>query len=416
MTSTRRPVPRESMRNDRGAATVEFVGAAVIVAGLIAAVLVAATPVGQTIAQKLCEVLGSWGLNVSCQSVAGASGDDEAPDRQCVVGESGTTVAASLDVLFVDLGGGVGMTTRELSDGTWSVTVSGVGDLGVSVSTPHAYATGEMDGVGGGLGGGAEAEAGLTAGGTGTYFFDSPEEVAVFEENMTRTFAVGALGGPITGTVTNWIWDRVTGWEPPEPTIISLDGGGYMAGNGTVAAGMGGVSADARLGTVLGGEYNLETDETTVYLEMSAEAAASAFTVVPGASGSAGSSTVLSITQHPRSGEYTYRFITESAVTGSAGTADAGTAWRLTAEVTTDGSILDSSDPEDALETLLSTATVTQETYSYDETVHLQGAAGAGAVVFDLAGSVSAASTAREIESASYYSPTRGWVLWAECA
>jgi len=266
----RQRVERSARGTDRGAATVEYTGMIMFIAILILSLLMLATPIGGTIAAKLCEAVGT-----TCGTSTTAD-RNAPPEEPCTLTEDGTQVDASATVWFVNVGADGEMMVEKMSDGTYRVTVGG--DLGVSaaVSAGELYGSMQVGDVGTAGGGQAGVSAGVSGGAGVEYTFTSKDDADEFTDFVTRSVVKSGVasasnailpGSGVGATVAGWLWDKVTGYDysPPAPDASYYQGGIVLSGS----AGVGDLisSADASLdySDAVGFRLDHETGEKTIY-------------------------------------------------------------------------------------------------------------------------------------------------------
>lgn len=269
-------------RPDRGAASAEYVGAILVVVALVASVIIGATPIGGTIAEKLCEAFGGS----SCGSVS--AGQDHEPEGPCTVSTDDTNLSGKVSIAFVDIGDEGTLSVEKMSDGTYRVTVGG--DLGAQVVATAGEAKGGLTigdyggsidlsanaGVGGFLGAGAEYDFKNKA--------DKDKFVDYIQRNVVKSGATG-LASSLTGgaagiaaPVLGWLYDKVTGYHysPPGPTSTYYEGGTSASASAAADAIVAGGSASADYKNALGVKIDQKSGDITVYnkIDLSADAAA----------------------------------------------------------------------------------------------------------------------------------------------
>ncbi|GAB2451743.1 hypothetical protein [Xylanimonas ulmi] len=272
--------------DERGAGALEYVGVVALVVAVCLALLMRSTAIGQTLAAKLCEAVGG-----SCATAASPVPPAERatpPSHPCTVSTAVRKAQGSVSVSFVRLGGGVGMTIEERSDGTFVVTLHGDGSLGASLSAGEVRGKLRILGQGGAVGANASVGVDERLAVGAEYTFASSQEAADFQEWAYRQFGkdaakgVGALTGPLLSPSIGFaveagalVYDRLTGYDyqPPAPSAVSVSG--ELSGRGAVQAG--GAEAGATLSSALGARQDMRTGETTFYnkVSLSAEAAVS---------------------------------------------------------------------------------------------------------------------------------------------
>ena len=266
---------RLGVADDRGAGTVEYLGVILLVVAVVASLLMSATPVGQNIAAKICEALGT-----TCGTPAGSdvtAGPKPQPTDPCTVSSSTQTGEAGVEIAFVDLGAGGTLIVEKLSDGTWDVTRINAGKAGVKADLVAAKGSFTLGGKEIGLGGEVGVSAALAGEGGSTYSFANEQSRDEFISWAQREWGRQALK---TQGVLGWAAALANGWfdkySPPEPTKTYFEGGFEASGSAEASAGIGlaeaslGVSIDS--GRYLGASYD-DKGSTTVYSKVDVGAA-----------------------------------------------------------------------------------------------------------------------------------------------
>lgn len=266
---------------DRGAGTVEYLGAILVVGAVIAALLMTATPIGGTVAAKLCAAVGASCGDDSAIDVTEAK---PAPERACTVQTDATHLEAGVTVAFISLGEKGDMTVTRLSDGTYQVVVSGELGATAALSAGEAYGTIEIGEYGVSAGAEAEVNAGVFAGAGVEYSFPDKASADKFTEWVGRevaragatSVASGLVPGsaPVVGigsTVGGWLWDKITGYDyqPPAPTAEYFEGGISAGGSASAGGLTAGGNASLDYQNALGFRYDNETGDRTIYTRVS---------------------------------------------------------------------------------------------------------------------------------------------------
>lgn len=303
---------RGARRGDEGAASVEYAGAILVVVALVSSLVVAITPVGDTIMAKLCEAFGA-----TCASASGPrDGDgDRIPEQACTVSTDTQKINGKVSIAFIDLGSEGTMAVERMSDGTYRVTVSGQGGIDAVLSAGEAKGGLQIGDYGGSLELSASVSAGLFAGAGLQYEFGSEKDVEAFvghvHRELVKSGAKGVLGtsNPAIGIgvdVGGWLIDKITGYDytPPSPQSSYYEGG--VAGNAGASAGaiLAGGSASVDLTKALGFQIDHTTQDVTVYSRVTLDAEAAVQLGLSssdgnwgqGANGSAGIEMVVSTT------------------------------------------------------------------------------------------------------------------------
>lgn len=306
---------------ERGQATVEWLGAMLVVIALVAAVVLVAPQVASTIGCKLAEV-------ISGEAGACAAEEQQAELPPCVVSDREGKVKASLTVFSVKGGGDVRALVQERSDGTVWVTLSGGANLGLEFGPP-AGAKASLEGFGRDIGGGADAKAGVSFTGEagGTWRFDDrggADEFLEIVRNRARDGAISAGGGPIAGP----LWELSPFDEDREiraPDVVYGQAGvqgSAKADAGNLAA-YGSVGADGS--AVLGARHDRETGDTTVYLQLKGGGTLNANLGLDGLAGQVEGDVQLAVTYDRRGNPTSARVLARGSYGGDA---DLGAAYK----------------------------------------------------------------------------------------
>jgi hypothetical protein len=273
---------RASASDDTGAGSVEYVGITLVVVLVIGSVLMLVTPIGNTVAAKLC---AAFGTSCGDSSAISASVPKAAPTRPCTVQTDGTHIEAGVDVSIIHVGESGDMSVETMSDGTYKVTVNGkmgaqavlsAGKAGGSLQVGEYGAAVDLEAsIAGGVYGGAGVD----------YTFANEGDATEFTDWVTRSVAKGGASAIANGVApglgagvqaAGWIWDKVTGYSytPPAPDASFYEAG--VTGDGGAAAGVGsaGGSASASVEEALGLKIDNTTGEKTLYGRVSIDAEA----------------------------------------------------------------------------------------------------------------------------------------------
>lgn len=254
-------------RAERGAATLETTGVAIIAAMLVAGVILAATPqariIGETFSYYVCQVVtfGQGGC-----TPPSTSPEAHKPTEPCVLAADGVERNAKIAVLVVTAEDGRRIEIQQLSNGEYRVTVTDTGGVGAEV------------GVGGGVtltindttvGGSASASAGasvdIKAGEVYHADQDSIDDLMdALLQDQIKDSVVGD-SGPV-----RWLTDRATDLvgvsnDLPEPDEVYAEGGislnASAEATGLTERASAGVSGSRMLGV-----RTTRDGSTTVYL------------------------------------------------------------------------------------------------------------------------------------------------------
>lgn len=167
--------------------------------------------------------------------------------------------------------------TRTSDESTYDVNLAFKGELGAKVMEGGKVEVGD-----GGLRAGRQGE--LAAGADATYSptfrFDNREDAGAL---------VGRTCDLVTGPIDDaWSWktlvpvwgpgriaknqaDRIKDYDPGDVDVTRIEGGVFVEGGGSAYGGGAGVEGDARVGTTVGGEYDHNTGDTTLYYKLNSE-------------------------------------------------------------------------------------------------------------------------------------------------
>lgn len=311
---------RARLRGDQGVGSVEYIGVILLVAAILGAVLVTVTPVGSTIAARICEALGT-----SCAEGAGSEPPNaHKPTDPCVA--DSTTDTRKIGVTAVaDIDGGGVLITETLSDGTTRVTYQANGSVGIGIGVGAGVEVSVDDFVFGGSAQAGLSAAGILAGGTSWDFPPGKEgDAKKLAEHFQRQ--IDNQTTPVVGPIRAG-WEALFGenYTPPEPTSyfgqIGATGSASASASAIAGVGAGGASASANAAVALGAKHNVKTGETTVYYEQVLDAAASASYIDPTMAAKAGASgelkQIIAVTLDP-SGKYMTNVSVETNAFGDA--------------------------------------------------------------------------------------------------
>jgi hypothetical protein len=263
---------RARLACERGQATVNWLAVMVGLTALAAA-LVLALP---SVAPKVTCAMQNAVAKVSGCAVPDCNHtsaiDADVPDPStCVVSERSGEAGVTVTVFSVKGGAKVTLITRRTADGKVYVTVQGGGEIGLEFGPP---AGGEvtLDTGSDSTTEGANAKGGVKAVGNGsvTWVFpneDKAHEFAQIVANKARDAALDT--NPITG-----IGRRIIGVGEdrpiPAPSIFGLEGGVRLFGDAEGGAGPLSGSAEGEIGPSIGGRYDANSHQTTVYFKLNA--------------------------------------------------------------------------------------------------------------------------------------------------
>jgi len=283
-------------RREDGQGSIEYVGAMLLVLGVVAAVLLTSSGLGGTLEgaakRALCLAFGA-GCAEGTASVPGQRG---VPNEPCELSSHQLSGDLGLDVEHVTAKNGVEFTEKHLSDGTWQVSVNNVGGIGLKAETPgasghvsvgdHTYTSGLS----------AEADVGAEITTGATWTFHSKTEADKFLHRQEKKWATdkaldvaATASGPLLPVVagSRYLYDKVTGRKgTPKPTSWTTEGKlkAHASANGGLLTTQ--ASGDAEASAVIGVEHSEQ--ETTVDLAVTAKAGASASALFGPSAGAAG--------------------------------------------------------------------------------------------------------------------------------
>ncbi len=237
------------LRGDQGQGTLEYVGVAVLLGIVLAALGAAALGVDTKMVQAVHTVI--------CKVTAGecsggpAAVDLEATLPDCEVYSEDYAVQGEVTVFSVNLGGNGKLALREVigADGTKTYLVDQ--QAGADVGAHIMFGEKGQFGLGEGLA--AEVKAGLTGKASRTFAFASEQDARDFIEASAAEIGkqgVKASLPPGIGDVAKWGLDKLTGTHYKEPasgpTEYFFEGGQKISAGADAAAGIeAGVGAEA---------------------------------------------------------------------------------------------------------------------------------------------------------------------------
>jgi hypothetical protein len=305
---------RDGDRQDRqrGAAAVEHLGVIVIVIALVGVLVLAATPVGQSVAAKLCEAFGTeCGTAGTFEAVDQPVTDADFLPASCMYHQDSTKASSSISIAFIKIGQDNGFIVQKFSDGTVRATVTDGGSVGASGGVGGKFDFGKL---GDGKNSGADVDFGgnLKFSYGDTWQFDSEAEYEqlrgqlddyLMQQEMLKqeggVFAIKAMGGFV---------------DPPKPPEIkttqfgvegTVNGAfGLREPNGTDANGKetyldpnAGVNAQIKAGTQVIQRRNTDNGDVSWTYELSVCAQGGVALIAGGGSGSAATAGALTVTR-----------------------------------------------------------------------------------------------------------------------
>ncbi|WP_166391510.1 hypothetical protein [Nocardioides ochotonae] len=258
----------DERRHERGAATLETTGVAIIAATLILAVMLAALPQGSRIAETysywVCQVV-TFGQG-SCAPPASAPESRE-PTEPCVLTQDGMERNREISVLVFTAADGSRVEVQRLSNGEYRVSVTDSESGGASVGVGGGLTVTVNDTtVGGSASAGAGASVDLRA---GAVYHVSEDEMGDLMEAITQDQVKDATVGK-SGPF-RWLTDGVTnlagiGKDLPVPDEIYAEGGISLNASAEATGLTDHVSAGLTASQVLGTRASRD-GTTTVYLK-----------------------------------------------------------------------------------------------------------------------------------------------------
>jgi|GEM_PF-7009319 len=272
---------------ESGQGAVEYVGAMVLVLGVVGIVLLTSTDVGSALQRGVDRAL-CVAFNTRCGSGANAApegaGQPKAPPTEpCVVSSRKLSGDLSLNAEHVRGAQGVDFTLAQKSNGEWDVTVDDTSQLGVVGGfgdEAHLTLGSKQYTAGASVEGSVSGQ--IRSGTTWTFpdgesarDFMRHAEIAWGQHKVvdTTSHALPPGMGWLYKKGMNKVGDKLTGWSPPKPSKHTYEGG--IVAEGSANAGLispnqiipQNASTGAELSEVTGVERTDE--ETTVYIKVS---------------------------------------------------------------------------------------------------------------------------------------------------
>jgi Flp pilus assembly pilin Flp len=298
------------MDEERGAATVEYVGMIVVAAVLVASVLIVFSSSRGWIPERLkyaiCQVV-TFGQG-GCQDPGTSAGPNpHKPTQACMRSDLADLREGNVSVMNIGLRNEGTVRVQEMSDGSYTVSAQGVGGVGL---TPKGGASASLEWGGRTLD--SETIQEMTGGAStpGKHRMPAPKDPMSGVKNGVQwdasVFVDGTAGlswklnegdkdklvsylkternllsaGPYVGTaamsVKGW-WDKAFHrYEPPAPTDYYIKAGTKGNLRATSDMGLASVSASVEAAAVIGGRVNAKTGAVTIdyAVEVTAQAAA----------------------------------------------------------------------------------------------------------------------------------------------
>jgi hypothetical protein len=264
---------RARLACERGQATVNWLAVMVGLTAVAAALVLALPSVAPKVTCAMQNVVSkvSGGAVPECNHTSAVDADVPDPST-CVVSERSGEAGVTVTVFSVKGGAKVTLITRRTADGKVYVTVQGGGEIGLEFGPPAGAEVSVDAGGAGSATEGANAKGGVKAVGNGsvTWVFpneDKAKEFAQIVANKARDAALDT--NPITG-----IGRRIIGVGEdrpiPKPSIFGLEGGVRLFGDAEGGAGPLSGKAEGEIGPSIGGRYDANSHQTTVYFKLNA--------------------------------------------------------------------------------------------------------------------------------------------------
>ena len=256
-------------RQEKGSSIVEYAGAVLVVALLVASVLLAIPNWGETIA---CEITSSvaraFGISWTCDATERNKENPHKPTKACTRNSRSRTASFSgAAEISIEANGGI--VVEAMSDGTYRVTDKRGGKVGAGTGagggveiTWDGQSVGEYKAAS--IGGKGSGEAGAT------YTVKSEKEKDDLVGYLTRNATLGSAG--LVGAGVNYVWNQFDGYDPPKPSeyYVELGGGGSASADSTGL--LNSNSAEGGVSGALGMRVNTEAGTTTVYYKVNGNA------------------------------------------------------------------------------------------------------------------------------------------------
>lgn len=257
-------------RQEKGSSLVEYAGAVLVVALLLASVLFAIPNWGEAIA---CEITSSiaraFGIPWTCDATAGNKEEDSRkPTKACTLSSHSRTASAS-GAAAVSLEANGGIVVETMSDGTYRITDKRGGKVGAGTGagggveiTWEGQRIGEYKGA---------SISGKGAGETGaTYTVKSEKEKDDLVGYLTRNATLGSAG--LVGAGINYVWNQAIDYDPPKPNEYYVELGGGGSGSVDSTGNDKSTSVDGGAAAAVGMRVNTDAGTTTVYYKVDVNA------------------------------------------------------------------------------------------------------------------------------------------------
>ncbi|WP_147392864.1 hypothetical protein [Actinomyces sp. 2119] len=288
---------RSTRHRESGQATVEYVGAVLIVVALLLAVVIAVSPAARQIGCELVSTVSRavGGPELECGEASTEAEETHEPDGPCKLSESSRSRSVSVSVFATADGTGT-ITVVEMSDGTYQVSATNTANISIGEGKGTDYGL-EVTVDGNTYGGGASAGigAGLKGEATATYTVNSAEEAEQLRaylqqaEEEQAVSAVSGVGGFLYSAY-NYVTDRngARSYTPPEPTSVTYAGGVTTSASTSATGGSTHVEAGVNQANMLGVTTSPGDGTTTVYYSAKVDGSVQGNNGVPGINQSEG--------------------------------------------------------------------------------------------------------------------------------
>ncbi|WP_370325456.1 hypothetical protein [Euzebya sp.] len=267
-----RGIARFRLGRDEGQSTIEWLGIAAVVVGIVVALALLAPTSGGRIGQALeCLVVQVTGDGACEGGVARG-----APERACTTSVASGEISGDVRVTFINAGAGKLVRIRHTSDGEIHVTFVDSGSLGVSAEAgaEGSVTVGDNEvglGANASIGGSLDGEVGDTVS------FDDPDDAREYIIDRVADEAIESLppGVEQVAGIGKDLIGGILGHDAPDGTPESTHGAIDIGIDGEASATAGPASAGIEAAIGAGARVEQKADGSrTVRISASAEAAA----------------------------------------------------------------------------------------------------------------------------------------------
>lgn len=271
---------------EKGQSTLEYAAILLIIALIMLALLLMATPMGRRIT---CEVQSSFskilgGKGGACSAAdTKAEEDKHKPKEACVKNETSREKKVS-GTFFITVEGGGRIKVEEMSDGTYRVTETGILRGSYSFSGPELSASvtgndvtssgdyGKKDASKSGAQASGSVEVGASAEGSRVFNVGNAEEKDKLVNYLQNQVDTATLGTAAPGLgLAKWGYDYVTDnkgtrtYEPPSPEEYTVQAGEDGKIEGSLDMGPVSVGGAGKVSTALGATFHKDGSATYYY-------------------------------------------------------------------------------------------------------------------------------------------------------